>query len=139
LSYPVAGLSSFRSPSGRIFRLGAGGLLMNKRLAKILLFLLGISAVAFLAVASSAHEATQNVLEIDGVTKLSIDSNHTETVVAAGIQGSKKKDATVYVTETGKKYHRAGCRYLRKSKIPISLKEAKRSGYTPCSVCKPPR
>jgi len=112
---------------------------MNKRLAKILLFLLGISAVAFLAVASSAHEATQNVLEIDGVTKLSIDSNHTETVVAAGIQGSKKKDATVYVTETGKKYHRAGCRYLRKSKIPISLKEAKRSGYTPCSVCKPPR
>lgn len=44
----------------------------------------------------------------------------------------------VYVTETGKKYHRLGCRYLSKSCIPISLTEAKRRGYTPCKVCKPP-
>lgn len=46
---------------------------------------------------------------------------------------------TVYITKTGSKYHRGNCRYLRKSKIPISLEEAKRRGYTPCSVCKPPR
>lgn len=44
----------------------------------------------------------------------------------------------VYITKTGKKYHRWGCRYLRKSCIPISLSEAKRLGYTPCKVCKPP-
>jgi hypothetical protein len=44
---------------------------------------------------------------------------------------------TVYITRTGTKYHCAGCRYLRKSKIPISLKDAKQH-YTPCSVCKPP-
>ena len=43
---------------------------------------------------------------------------------------------TVYVTRTGSKYHRSGCRYLRKSKIAISLEEARRS-YEPCSVCNP--
>jgi hypothetical protein len=44
---------------------------------------------------------------------------------------------TVYVTKTGGKYHRAGCRYLSKSAIPIALKDAA-SGYSPCSVCRPP-
>ena len=50
----------------------------------------------------------------------------------------QKKDATVYVTKTGKKYHRDGCRYLSKSQIPISLSNAKTQGYGPCSVCNPP-
>ena len=45
----------------------------------------------------------------------------------------------VYITETGECYHRAGCRYLSHSKIPISLKDAKAQGYRPCSVCDPPR
>lgn len=44
----------------------------------------------------------------------------------------------VYVTRTGAKYHRPGCQYLRRSRIPISLKEARQS-YGPCSVCRPPR
>jgi S1-C subfamily serine protease len=48
------------------------------------------------------------------------------------------EDTIVYITRTGSKYHRAGCRYLSKSKIPITLKEA-RQHYAPCSVCKPPR
>lgn len=47
-------------------------------------------------------------------------------------------NVTVYITRTGKKYHRAGCRYLRKSQIPISLKDAKRR-YSACSVCNPPK
>lgn len=50
----------------------------------------------------------------------------------------KEKDIIVYITRTGKKYHRAGCSYLRKSSIPISLKDAKSRGYTPCSRCNPP-
>jgi len=45
----------------------------------------------------------------------------------------------VYITNTGEKYHRSNCRYLRKSKIPISLSKAKSSGYEPCKVCSPPR
>jgi len=43
----------------------------------------------------------------------------------------------VYITNTGAKYHRAGCRYLSKSSIPIERKEAISRGYTPCSVCRP--
>ena len=47
-------------------------------------------------------------------------------------------DITVYITKTGAKYHRSGCRYLKKSKIAISLADAKERGYGPCSVCDPP-
>lgn len=53
-------------------------------------------------------------------------------------KASVPNQVTVYVTETGSKYHTAGCQYLRKSKIPILLNEAKRH-YTPCSKCGPPR
>lgn len=45
---------------------------------------------------------------------------------------------TVYVTNTGSKYHNAGCRYLWNSSIAMSLFDAKAGGYTACSVCDPP-
>ena len=38
---------------------------------------------------------------------------------------------TVYITRTGEKYHRNGCRYLSQSRIPISLSDAKAQGYDP--------
>lgn len=47
------------------------------------------------------------------------------------------KDVTVYITRTGKKYHRGNCRYLARSKFPISKSDAIASGYGPCKVCKP--
>jgi len=50
-----------------------------------------------------------------------------------------KKDVTVYITETGKKYHTAECSLLRESKLPIKLSEAKERGYEPCKTCKPPQ
>ena len=48
-------------------------------------------------------------------------------------------DVTVHITNTGTKYHAAGCRYLKDSDIKVPLSEAKDRGYTPCSVCKPPQ
>lgn len=45
---------------------------------------------------------------------------------------------TVYVTNSGKKYHNAGCRYLSKSENSISLDDAISEGYEPCSICNPP-
>ena len=43
-------------------------------------------------------------------------------------------DVNVYVTKTGKKYHKYGCSYLRKSLIPIKITEAAYK-YKPCSRC----
>lgn len=44
-------------------------------------------------------------------------------------------DPVVYITNTGSKYHNAGCRYLRQSSIEIYLSQAQNAGYTACSVC----
>ena len=60
------------------------------------------------------------------------------TNAGTGSGGGGGSGTTVYITNTGEKYHRSGCRYLSKSKISISLSKAKAEGYTPCSVCKPP-
>lgn len=46
---------------------------------------------------------------------------------------------TVYITNTGEKYHRWGCQYLWNSSIAVALDYALASGYTPCSRCNPPR
>jgi len=51
----------------------------------------------------------------------------------------KPASITVYITKTGKKYHRGSCSYLRRSKIRISLKDACARGYTSCSRCSPPK
>lgn len=44
---------------------------------------------------------------------------------------------TVYVTNTGHKYHRSSCRYLRYSSNAIDLDRAVSKGYGACSVCRP--
>ena len=64
-----------------------------------------------------------------------LDASVQKLVKRAG-GASADIESTVYITRTGKKYHRGSCRYLRSSKIPISLTNAKR-GYSPCSVCDP--
>jgi len=43
----------------------------------------------------------------------------------------------VYVTKSGKRFHRAGCGSLSRSCIPISRAEAVSRGYTSCSNYKP--
>lgn len=44
---------------------------------------------------------------------------------------------TVYITNTGEKYHSSGCRYLSKSKNSIALSDALNQGFEACKVCKP--
>jgi len=41
---------------------------------------------------------------------------------------------TVYVTTSGRKFHKDGCRYLKKSKKALSIEEAK-ARYTVCKIC----
>ena len=59
--------------------------------------------------------------------------------VAKSATPSKNQSITVYTTKTGSKYHVDGCSSLSKSKIPISLSDAKSTGLTPCSKCHPPQ
>lgn len=52
-------------------------------------------------------------------------------------QESTNNSYTVYITKTGSKYHRSGCRYLSKSQISIDKNDAISQGYSACSVCNP--
>ncbi|HWP51158.1 MAG TPA: hypothetical protein VN626_05590 [Clostridia bacterium] len=62
-----------------------------------------------------------------------------EIVQSADVDASAAEAlrVTVYITETGSKYHCSGCTYLAKSCISIELETAKQS-YGPCSKCHPP-
>ena len=54
----------------------------------------------------------------------------------AAVPSKGAATTTVYVTATGAKYHREGCRYLTSSARATTLAEAA-VDKTPCSVCKP--
>ncbi len=56
----------------------------------------------------------------------------------AAAQAQQNNDPTVYITNTGGKYHRAGCRFLKQSQIEKHLSEVK-GVYGPCGVCNPPQ
>lgn len=58
---------------------------------------------------------------------------------AVGNPTDGNSDVIVHITKTGEKYHSAGCQYLRKSDIEVTLSEAKARGLTPCSKCNPPQ
>lgn len=59
------------------------------------------------------------------------DTSSTITKTASPEQGD-----TVYVTRSGGKYHRPGCRYIKnKDTIALTISDAQASGKTPCSVC----
>lgn len=51
--------------------------------------------------------------------------------------GEDAYDPVVYITYTGSKYHRDGCKFLQDSKIPMHLSTVK-GDYDPCTVCNPP-
>ena len=62
--------------------------------------------------------------------------------IAADTSGSTNSDSSsvmVHITDTGSKYHSAGCSYLKKSDHEVTLSEAKSMGLTPCSRCNPPQ
>jgi hypothetical protein len=49
---------------------------------------------------------------------------------------TKVNAQTVYITDSGKKYHAKNCSAVKTGKKGIPLKEAKKEGYEPCKVCK---
>lgn len=57
---------------------------------------------------------------------------------APAVPDNETAQVTVYITNSGSKYHLDGCRHL-KSKIQKTLEEAKALGLEPCKVCNPPK
>jgi methylphosphotriester-DNA--protein-cysteine methyltransferase len=47
-------------------------------------------------------------------------------------------ETTVFITDTGEKYHTERCASVRKSKIAIRLEQAVSRGYEPCKRCNLP-
>ena len=66
-------------------------------------------------------------------------SDSDATVSNPADQTAGSSDVIVHITRTGEKYHSAGCQYLRKSDIEVTLSEAIARGLTPCSKCNPPQ
>ena len=66
-----------------------------------------------------------------------ITLNQIEISIQPNAPPEDNQNITVYITKSGTKYHRDGCRYLNKSKIPIALNELDTKKYAPCSVCRP--
>lgn len=46
------------------------------------------------------------------------------------------KAQTVYITDSGKKYHAKNCSSAKTGKKGITLAEAKKQGYEACKLCK---
>ena len=88
------------------------------------------------------EEAAKAQAEAEAAAKAQAEAEAKAQAEAAARQkaeeeaaAAQRNEQTVYVTNSGKKYHREGCQYLKKSKIPISLSSAQSQGYTPCSKC----
>ena len=41
----------------------------------------------------------------------------------------------VIITPKGKKYHKPGCRTVKKTYQILTVEEARSKGYTPCKIC----
>ena len=81
---------------------------------------------------SSSNKATASSSQ-----KKSSASTSSSTTTQTTTQANQSNSRTVYITKTGEKYHRSGCKYLRKSCISTTLSSALAQGYTACSVCNP--
>ena len=92
--------------------------------------------------AVSDHRPIWAMFSIDGlestpqsITSPAIGVQKEMVVVEPSALDEAQQEVTVYVTRTGKKYHKKGCRW---GYIPMPLAEAKQR-YGPCLRCNPPR
>ena len=58
-----------------------------------------------------------------------------DTPIVEDMPEEPETGVTVYVTDTGTKYHNSGCRYLSESSRAIDLDSAIVQGYTACQAC----
>ena len=68
-----------------------------------------------------------------------VSSGSDSSAAENSVSDSSNSETMVHITATGKKYHRAGCRTLKKSDTEVTLDEAKSMGLSPCGICNPPQ
>ena len=68
-----------------------------------------------------------------------VSSGSDSSAAENSVSDSLNSETMVHITATGKKYHRAGCRTLKKSDTEVTLDEAKSMGLSPCGICNPPQ
>ncbi len=109
----------------------------------------GSSTLSWSVSDSKSVEIDQGIgsVSASGSKSVSPTSTITYTLTAKNGDLVSTKSCTVtvdwrnfvcYKTETGEKYHRGDCQYLKDSKIQTSLGAACQEGLGACSVCKPP-
>lgn len=79
---------------------------------------------------SNSQQSSNTISSNSSTNKKTVKSQEASTT-------STPQGTIVYITNTGKKYHRSNCSYLRNSKISINISDAKAKGYTACSRCNP--
>lgn len=85
------------------------------------------------------EKAAQEAAEAQAKTEAEAQAQaEAQQQAQAATQAQQNNDPTVYITNTGGKYHRAGCRFLKQSQIEKHLSEVK-GVYGPCGVCNPPQ
>lgn len=88
---------------------------------------------------ANIRQIKESIEKIDkeAAEKAAAEEKAKQEAVASQVE-SEEQEITVYITNTGNKYHSSGCRTLKKSKIETTLKRAIASGYEPCGICHPP-
>jgi hypothetical protein len=102
---------------------------MIEKIRKILMRALRITVLTAVVVSLKLYIVNRDKRFHEEADKINSNTNIT-------ISEKQKKEITVFVTETGGRYHLENCGYLRYSKIPVPLEQAKEE-YLPCSVCRP--
>ncbi len=100
-----------------------------------------VAAVATIGILISVLAGTRHTDDVDSVTSETVSAavsvpaetvaENAETSIADEPQGE-----VVYITKSGKRYHKADCRHIAgRETIEKTISEAEEDGYTPCKDC----
>ncbi len=101
---------------------------MNKKVLFSLIGAVILAIGAFLGINNTGNVTAPNGQQL--ITSENLVSNMMT-------QFDDANNYTVYVTKSGKKYHKSNCRYVLGKKVSIIKQDAINQGYTACKHCKP--
>ena len=141
---PASGITVFITPSGTKFHradceyVGEGALQIDSNEA-LLNGYLPCSICDPMNDGTSAIETTTSSATTTASTSVTTTASTTETTTQTTTEHRRlSENDIVYITKTGKKYHRADCAYIDADSCEsLSVKAAVSRGLTECSVCHP--